>query len=123
MRMRRLRHQADRNAAVAGEDGSSSRRQAESVNAPLRGDALAHLRHELRTPFNQLLGYTAILLEDAEQGGFNTVAPALTGIQAGGRALLERIQSALSDAGEGVSFEQLAALESKVRPEAEQLLE
>jgi signal transduction histidine kinase len=93
------------------------------MKAPLKGDALAHLRHELRTPFNQLLGYTAILLEDAEQGGFSAVAPALTGIQAGGRALLERIQTELSDPGDGVTFEQLEALESTVRPEAEQLLD
>ncbi|MGA3185985.1 MAG: response regulator [Bryobacteraceae bacterium] len=92
------------------------------MKAPLKGDALAHLRHELRTPFNQLLGYTAILLEDAEEGGFREVAPALTGIEAAGRALLERIQTALSDRGDGVTFEQLQALESGVRPEAEQLL-
>ena len=88
----------------------------------LKGDALAHLRHELRTPFNQILGYTAILLEDADRGGFRAVEPALTGIQAGGQALLERIQTALSDP-EGVSLDQLGALESAVRPEAEQLLD
>ena len=91
------------------------------MNARLEGSALAHLRHELRTPFNQLLGYTAILLEDADQGGFHAVTPTLTGIQSGGRALLERIQIALSDPG-GVSFEQLKELESNARPEAEQLL-
>ncbi|MGA3201995.1 MAG: response regulator [Bryobacteraceae bacterium] len=93
------------------------------MKAPLKGDRLAHLRHELRTPFNQLLGYTAILLEDAEQGGFSVVTPALAGIEAGGRALLEQIQAALSNPGDGVTSEQLEALESAVRPEAEQLLE
>ena len=45
------------------------------------------------------------------------------GIQARGRALLERIQTALSDSDDGVSLEQIAALESKVRREAEQLLD
>ena len=59
------------------------------MKAPLKGDALAHLRHELRTPFNQLLGYTAILLEDAEQGGFSAVAPALTALEAGTKAYVQ----------------------------------
>jgi two-component system, NtrC family, sensor kinase len=93
------------------------------MKARLKGDRLAHLRHELRTPFNQLLGYTAILLEDAERGGFSVVTPALAGIEAGGRALLEQIQTALSNPGDGVTSEQLETLESAVRPEAEQLLE
>jgi CheY-like chemotaxis protein len=92
------------------------------MKATLKGTALARLRHELRTPFNQLLGYTAILLEDADQGGFREAVPAVTGIQTEGRALLERIQTALPDSG-GVSVEQLRALESEVRPEAERLLD
>ena len=66
---------------------------------------LAHLRHELRTPFNQILGYTTILLEDAKEGGFSAVTPALAGIQTRGRVLLERIQAALSDSDDGVSLE------------------
>jgi len=92
------------------------------MKALLRGDALAHLRHELRTPFNQILGYTAMLLEDADRGGFRAATPALAGIQAGGQALLDRIQTALSDP-DGVSLEQLEALESEARPHAEQLLD
>jgi signal transduction histidine kinase len=94
-----------------------------NMRKPLQGEALAHLRHELRTPLNHILGYTAILLEDAEDGGFSSATPALARIQEGGRALLERIQAALSDPGEGVSVEQLGILEAKVRPEAERLLD
>jgi len=93
------------------------------MNIPLQGEALAHLRHELRTPFNQILGYTAMLLEDAEGGGFSAATPVLAGIQAGGRALLQQIQTGLSDTGGGVSVEQLKTLESRVRPEAQQLLD
>jgi signal transduction histidine kinase len=92
------------------------------MNIPLRGEALAHLRHELRTPFNQILGYTAMLL-DAEAGGFSAATSVLAGIQGGGRALLQQIQTGLSDAGGGVSVEQIKTLESKVRPEAQPLLD
>jgi signal transduction histidine kinase len=93
------------------------------LKAPLQGEALAHLRHELRGTFNLILGYTAILSEDAAENGFGAVTPALAEIEAGARALLESIQMALLDPGDGVSLEDLEALESKVRPEAAQLLD
>ena len=90
---------------------------------PLQGEALAHLLHDLRTPFNQLFGYAAILLEDADASGFSSVKPALRGIKERGEALLERIQAALSESAGGVSLAQVRALESIVRPEAERLLD
>jgi two-component system, NtrC family, sensor kinase len=93
------------------------------MRAPLKGETLARWRHDLKTPLNQILGYSAMLLEDAEKGGFGAFSPALAGIQTGGRAILERIHTALSDAGDGVSFDQLGAFESTVRPEVEQLLD
>ena len=93
------------------------------MRPPLKGETLARWRHDLKTPLNQILGYSAMLLEDAEKDGFGEFSPALDGIQSGGRAILERIQTVLSDPGEGVSFEQLGALESTVRPEVEQLLD
>jgi signal transduction histidine kinase len=90
------------------------------MKGPLHSEALAHLRHKLRTPLHQILGYTAILLGEAQEGGFSAATPALAGIQAGGRDLLERIKTALSDQGDA---EQLGALESSVRPEAEKMLD
>ena len=88
----------------------------------VKGEALARWRHDLKTPLNQILGYSAMLLEDAENGGFGAFSPALAGIQTGGRAILDRIQT-LSDPGRGVSFEQLGTFESMVRPEVERLLD
>ncbi len=95
----------------------------EIMKGPLQGEALAHLRHKLRTPLHQILGYTAILLGEAKEGGFSAATPSLAGIQAGGRALLERITTALSDQGGGASCDQLGVLESTVRPKAEEMLD
>ena len=93
------------------------------MKGPLQARALTRLRHELRTPFNHILGYTAILLEDAGDGGFREAVPVLGEIDTDGRSLLDRIQVALSADDGGMTFEQLAALELKIRPETERLLD
>jgi len=92
------------------------------MNDPLSVEALAHLRHELRTPINHILGYTEILLEDADHAELAEYSAVLREINAGGRQLLEWIQGALAESGSSVSFRQLEALEAKLRPRAEQLL-
>ena len=39
---------------------------------------VAHLRHDLRTPVNQIIGYCEMLLEDAQEPDFAHRQPALT---------------------------------------------
>src|SRR4029450_12165257 len=59
-------------------------------------DALfAHLRHELRTPVNAILGYSEMLLEDEAP---DNVRPDLERIQAAGRPLLSLINEILDPA-------------------------
>ena len=58
--------------------------------------ALAHVRHELRTPINAIIGYSEMLLEDAEEaGGQAEVAGDLRRIRTGGRELLALVDSIL----------------------------
>src|SRR5690242_3350518 len=121
-RLRRLRHQTHRAAAPAGKNPAPARRNAAGMTDPLSGEALAHLRHDLRTPINHILGYTEILLEDAGDADLDEFSPALREMNAGGRQLLEWIQGALAESGSSVPFRQLEALEAKLRPRAEQLL-
>src|SRR5438477_377718 len=82
------------------------------------GEALAHLRHDLRTPINHILGYTEILLEDAGDTGLDEFSPALREMNAGGRQLLDWIQGALAESGSSVASTQLEVLEAKLRPRA-----
>jgi class 3 adenylate cyclase len=51
----------------------------------------ARLRHDLRTPVNQILGYAEMLEEDAVERGFTTALEDLKKIQAAARALLPLI--------------------------------
>jgi adenylate cyclase len=56
--------------------------------------SLAHLRHELRTPLNHILGYSEMLLEDAEDAG--DLAAELGRVRSEGRALLAAVEESLS---------------------------
>jgi signal transduction histidine kinase len=92
------------------------------MTPPFSGDAIKHLRHDLRTPINHILGYTEMLLEDYEGGGIDGAAQSLQEIHAGGRTLLDCIQGSLGETFGSVTAEQLEALRGRVHPEAERLL-
>jgi phosphoserine phosphatase RsbU/P len=54
-------------------------------------DPIAQLRHDLRTPVNQILGYSEMLEEDAEAGGHETYISDLKKIQLAARELMALI--------------------------------
>ncbi|QUW04059.1 response regulator [Chloracidobacterium validum] len=56
---------------------------------------LANMSHELRTPLNAIIGYSEILMEDAQDNGNDAVCDDLGKIQAAGRHLLELINAVL----------------------------
>jgi DNA-binding response OmpR family regulator len=57
--------------------------------------SLANLRHELRTPLNAIIGYSEILLEEAEDEGLEDLIPDLRKTHAAGRELLALIKGIL----------------------------
>jgi len=59
----------------------------------LDGEFLAHVRHELRTPMNHIIGYTEMLLEEAEDLGEGDVTSELRQIHVAARLLLSTIDS------------------------------
>ncbi|NIP78694.1 MAG: response regulator, partial [Gemmatimonadetes bacterium] len=73
----------------------------------VREAALGHMRHELRTPINGILGYAEMVLEDV---GDDALAADLERIREAGRGLLERVDAVLL--GEGVAGDRSADLES-----------
>jgi class 3 adenylate cyclase len=87
---------------VAGQDAGRAR------------DALlAHLRHDLRTPVNAILGYSEMLLEDEEPGH---VRPDLKNIQVAGRTLLSLINEILDPARLATSSaEEIEAAGERIR--------
>lgn len=60
-----------------------------SNTAELLALKAAHIRHDLRTPLNAILGYSEMLVEDAEAAGDTAAMAALRGIWSAGEALME----------------------------------
>lgn len=56
---------------------------------------LANLRHELRTPINAIIGYSEMLLEDADTKGYKEFIPDLQKVLQGGRELLALVNDIL----------------------------
>jgi signal transduction histidine kinase len=75
----------------------------------LTREALGELRHELRTPVNHILGYSEMLIENAQDDGVE-VAPALTTLRARGGEVLELINDLLSPSRTAVSRTELEKL-------------
>jgi CheY-like chemotaxis protein len=65
---------------------------------PSAADRLAHARHELRTPVNALIGYSEMLLEDADPEGQADFCTGLRRLQSRGKQLQELIGEVLGPA-------------------------
>jgi adenylate cyclase len=63
-----------------------------------RGDmeALSKLRHALRTPLNQIIGYCEMLMESAQEAGIHDILPDLKRIHTSGGQLVALINDALA---------------------------
>ena len=59
-------------------------------------DPLAKLRHDLRTPVNQILGYSELLQEEAEEKGEASFVSDLGKIQMAARQMLDVVDKALA---------------------------
>lgn len=60
-------------------------------------DAAARFRHDLKTPLNQIIGYSELLLEDAEERGDSAVTSDLRKIRSAAHELLELIHTGLRE--------------------------
>ncbi|MBI4545001.1 MAG: response regulator [Gemmatimonadetes bacterium] len=75
----------------------SAQAQAAEVPDPdrVKRASLAHLRHELRTPINAIIGYSEMLLEDTPAAGSQELLGDLEKIRAAGKQLLSLVDSIL----------------------------
>ncbi len=73
---------------------ADARDQAEEANRT-KSAFLANMSHELRTPMNAIIGYSEMLIEEAEDLGQEDFVPDLRKIQGAGKHLLELINDVL----------------------------
>jgi CheY-like chemotaxis protein/HAMP domain-containing protein len=66
------------------------------MSEPLSSEMRGKLRHDLRTPFNALQGYTEMLLETADEDNLRDLVPAINQINEQSRELLAGINQALT---------------------------
>ena len=76
---------------------------------------LAWIRHELRTPLNHILGYTEMLLEDAQEHGSTGLIRDLTAIHTAGQDLRTLVTDNLSEAAVKAGKVDLRALHAELR--------
>lgn len=68
------------------------------MSAPADRTNLSHLRHDLRTPINQIIGYSELLLEEsADAGHQGAYGPDLEKIRGAAKTLLNLINDNLTD--------------------------
>jgi class 3 adenylate cyclase/DNA-binding NarL/FixJ family response regulator len=77
-------------------DNATTGRPAEAAHA--RRAFLAYMRHELRTPLNAIIGYSEMLIEDAESLHQSDIIPDLQKIHASGVELLALVNDLLEPA-------------------------
>jgi adenylate cyclase len=81
---------------------------------PAAPTALAHLRHELHTPLNHVIGFAEMLLEEVEESGTAALAPALQSVHGEAQRLLGRLDATLAAATE--QSEATAKLAAEIGP-------
>ena len=90
--------------------GADDREPGHGAGFRLAEDPIPQLRHDLRNHVNQIFGYGELLVEEAAEGGHQTLIDGLQTIRARGKQVLALINGGLPGEGEAEAAIDLAAL-------------
>jgi signal transduction histidine kinase len=93
-RFKALSGQLEQQVAVRTAELNEARVAAESANST-KSQFLANMSHELRTPLNAVIGYSEMLMDEADDAGHQGYVPDLKKIHGSGRHLLGLINDIL----------------------------
>ena len=93
-KMRQLVLENAQKAEALAVEYKKAKEEAELANR-FKSDFLANMSHELRTPLNAMLGYSEMMLEDAEEAGLKTYSENLEKVIYSGKHLLGLINDIL----------------------------
>ncbi|MGI8617591.1 MAG: sensor histidine kinase [Gemmatimonadaceae bacterium] len=88
------RRQLERKVDERTRELSLAKEASESANRA-KSQFLANMSHELRTPLNAIIGYSELLIEEAQEAGDKSLAGELNKIGTAGRHLLSLINTVL----------------------------
>jgi class 3 adenylate cyclase len=95
---------------------------ATDLKSPLTPQRLSALRHDLRTPFNQIIGYAEMAVEEAEEQDAKPLQQAVAPIIGAAHDMLAAIDDLLSGEPDRISPAHLAAAREQLAPRLERLL-
>jgi len=97
--------------------------EAPQISAGPEVQSPAHLRHEHRTPVNHIIGYSELLIEDADARNLGPFVGVFQQIHDGGLELLELIQSAFGEYAGPLGDLDYAAFRTSIRMTAAEMAE
>ncbi|MBI3823701.1 MAG: response regulator [Planctomycetes bacterium] len=92
-------------------------------DAPLPPDLVSHVRHDLRTFVNHILGFSEMILEAVQDDGVEALAPGLEEIHGLGKALLDAIGRHLAPGRTDVTLIDCQALADQIGGLSQTLLD
>ena len=89
----------------------------------MKAEELRKLKHELRTPVNHIMGYSSLLLENADDFDDHITAELARSIHTSGEMLAKLLEKNLLSTSTEIDDAQMEALRESVRPVVKQILE